>query len=68
MTDEYVTVEATLRAVSPDAVLLETEDMEGWVPRSCLHGADDIALRAMTIGSEHGFQIRQWFAKKKGFV
>lgn len=68
MSDEYVRINATVRAISPDAVLLETEDAEGWIPRSCLHGGDDALLRELTVGSEREFQVREWLARKKGFV
>lgn len=68
MSDEYVRITATIAARSPDAVLLSNSDVEAWVPRSCIHGGDDVAVREAPLGSEREFQMREWFAKKKGFV
>ena len=66
--DEYVSISATVRAFSPDAVCIEVEGDDFWVPRSCIHGRDDIALRALEVGTEHEFQVRRWLAEKKGMI
>lgn len=68
MSDDYVRIPATVRAMSPDAVLLETEEGEFWVPRTCIHGGDDVALRTIQRGDEHEFQVRRWLAEKKGMI
>lgn len=69
MADDYVSISATVRASSPDAVCMETEEGEFWIPRSCIHGGDDLWLRgAHRVGEEREFRVRRWLAEKKGMI
>lgn len=67
--DDYVKVFGEVRAITFKAVLLQTETgVEHWVPRSNLHGADDIALRTTEIGDTREFQIRRWYAEREEII
>jgi hypothetical protein len=69
MSDNYVRVTAKVLAITAYAVELEAEGEAKWIPRSVLHGADDLALRGdVKTGDEHEFQIRRWKAEQAGFV
>ena len=70
-TDDYAHVTATVRKSTRGAVLLDDGEIEDWIPRSCLHGADDLYLNSIPAdgdGTEHEFRIREWVARVKGFV
>lgn len=65
--DDYVQVAGTIVGITPKAVLLDVATEEVWIPRSLLHGADDLALKeSLGKGDTHVFQVREWFAKKEG--
>jgi hypothetical protein len=74
MTDDYVSVPVMVQAVTEKAVMLSSitnPDVEEWVPRSCLHGGDDLWLTKEgrnVIYQEREFRLREWVAKLKGFV
>lgn len=71
MGDGYVQVTATLRACRPKAVLLAIgEDVPrgAWVPRSCIHGADDRSLDRVAPGSAITIQVREWIAEREGLI
>ena len=70
MNEEYIPVMARVRARSPKAVLLDNGTVEAWVPRSCLHGADDLYLNKHSLDDmeEREFRIMEWQAKVKGFI
>jgi hypothetical protein len=66
--DDYVSVEAVAVKATEKAVLLKTEgDVQGWVPRSCLHGADDLFLNKPLVDELHTYRVRGWVARQKGF-
>jgi len=66
-----VEITATVRAKTKLAVLLDDGEIEDWVPRSCLHGGDDLYLDKIPIsgdGEERVFRMRRWQAHLKGFI
>lgn len=71
MSDEYVGVTAKLRARTAKAVLLDVGDgvsRGAWVPRSCLHGADDSTIDAVAIDDEVTVRVREWIAEREGLI
>ena len=66
--DPYEKVGCKVLGVRPKAV--QIEDEHGaivWVPRSCLHGADDRLLDD-SVGVDMDLRIRRWFAEKEGLI
>jgi hypothetical protein len=68
MSDTYVTVTATLLDRRPAAVRLDAGNGGEWVPRSCIHGADECEIDDADIGDEVTLRMFEWVANKKGFV
>lgn len=69
--DGYVRVTARLRDLRPKAALLAQGDAVprgAWIPRSCIHGADDRLLDRVAPGSEITIQIREWIAEREGLI
>jgi hypothetical protein len=69
--DDYVRIECTIRAIAPNAVLIEAENGVGedWIPRTCIHGADDSDLKSRAmIGRDMSLRVVEWLAKKKGLI
>lgn len=63
--DSYVTVTTILRRVEDKAILVDRarDDRETvWIPRSVLHGADDIAIERPAIGAWVKIRVRRWKA------
>ena len=68
MSDNYVGVTAKVLCVRPKAVLLEGEGGQGWIPRSCIHAADDSILGAVGVGDEISVRMFEWIAQKSGLI
>lgn len=70
MSDDYVTVTATLKARTRKAVLLATSDnLDGsWVPRSCIHGGDESKINDYAIGDEIELRMFEWIAEKESLA
>ena len=68
--DDYVTINVTIRKVTGKAVLVWVEGIEDdeWVPRSCLHAADDRVLDAVEPGQSIILQVREWKARQAGLI
>lgn len=66
--DEYVRVTAVVEGKTDKAVRLSNGETHAWVPRSCLHAADDVALNNMSIADERTFRMREWIAEREGFI
>lgn len=67
--DGYIKVPALLSVVNKDSVRLCNP--LNWaqgssVPRSLLHGSDDMALDGRPCGTVYTFRIREWKAKALG--
>lgn len=71
MSDEYVTVSVKLKARTAKAVLLDVGDTVSrgaWVPRSCLHGADDQRIDKAHLDDELELRVREWIAEREGLL
>ena len=71
MSDEYVTVTATVKAKTAKAVLLDVGDevsRGAWIPRSCLHAASDAKVQDANIGDELELQVREWIAEREDLI
>lgn len=66
--EQYVEIEGTLKRRTAKAILISTEDGEGWVARSCVHFSTDRAVDDMKDGEEGIFKIMEWVAEKNGFI
>ena len=68
--DGYVVVSATFLSFTEKAVFIQAEDAPApvWVPRSCLHGADDRAVETLSSGYEVEFRVRKWLADQEGLI
>jgi hypothetical protein len=71
MSDDYVTVTATMKRKTEKAVLLDVGDhvsRGAWVPRSCLHAMSDIAVANAKPDDELELRIREWIAEREGLL
>lgn len=69
--DEYVRVRGWIQAVREKSVLFavgESVRRAGWIPRSCIHGADDLQLDGKMVGDAMTLRIREWKADELGFT
>jgi len=78
--DDYVKVQGKARHVSDNAVLFSVGDSVSrgaWIPRSLVHGADDLVLRdrrdqinrtGANVGTPLVLRIRRWKAEEVGFT
>lgn len=69
--DDYVEVNAILRQRTAKAVLLDVGDgvsRGAWVPRSCLHGADDGTIDNADLESSVTLRVREWIAEREGLI
>ena len=67
MSDAYVKIDCLIVKVTPKAVLIDVNGSEHWVPRSCIHGGDEIRLDALHVDDEVELKIFQWIAEREGF-
>jgi hypothetical protein len=68
---DYVEITATLRLVRPKSVLIETGDavpLGCWIPRSCIHGADERSLDRIAIGQEITLRVFEWLAVREDLI
>ena len=66
--DPYVTVDCTIRGLTDRAVKIEDEHgTVVWLPRSCLHGGCDSALKG-AIGDAAQLKVRRWYAEKNALA
>lgn len=72
MTDTYRTVTTRFRGLRPKAVEVDRPPARGkgtvWIPRSLLHGADDLALGKAFDGQEITFRLMAWKAEEVGWA
>jgi hypothetical protein len=69
--DDHVRVTGRLQAIRNDAVMFSVGDAvprAAWIPRSLIHGADDIALKGKNKGDQMALRIFRWKAEEAGFV
>jgi len=71
MSDEYVTISAKIKGRTARAVLFDVGDTVSrgaWVPRSCLHGADDQKIDKARLDDELELRVREWIAEREGLL
>ncbi|HEX7072939.1 MAG TPA: hypothetical protein VF226_02780 [Hyphomicrobiaceae bacterium] len=71
MSDSYRTVTALVKVVRPNAIAVERPRGPGntWIPRSLIHGGDDLKIDGLCFGSEgiwHTFRLVEWKAEEAG--
>lgn len=66
MKERYTRVRATFIRYTQSAALFEIDDAEQWIPRSLIHGGDDMQLARLARGDEFSFQLMEWKAKELG--
>ena len=66
--DEYLIVEAILVARTSGAIKVATKQGDWWIPRSCLHGADDIKAGVALLGYNFVFRLRAWKCEEIGLA
>ncbi len=66
--DDYRIVTAKVLRKKDEAILIAVKQGEAWVPRSLLHGADDMALALIPNNSEWTFRLREWKAEELGLA
>lgn len=72
MTDTYRTITTRFRGLSPKALKVDKPASRGdgtaWIPRSLIHGADDLALGKAFDGQEITLRVMDWKAEELGFA
>lgn len=69
--DTYVGVTVILHRRTAKAVQVSPESdlsVTAWIPRSCLHGADDSVIDALALPDEVSIRIFQWIADREGLI
>lgn len=68
--DGYVEIDCTFLGNTDRAVKIAHEMIGGscWIPRSCLHGGDDLRIKDMGEGEAVQLKIRRWKAEAEGLV
>jgi hypothetical protein len=67
--DEYRTVTATVVIVKDRAIQVEVNGGQKWLPRSLLHGGDDIKMGQLhKLPSEATFRLMEWKAEEVGLT
>lgn len=68
--DDYIHFDLHILLIREKSVKVETlGGDEVWLPRSVVHGSNDVALtKEWDIGEVHNFQVRRWFAKQEGMI
>lgn len=70
--DEYRVVTARFRGISASrlAIFIDRPRAPGkvTVPRSLLHGGDDVKVDGLKAGAEFTFRLREWKAEELGLA
>lgn len=66
--EKYVDIDGTLVRKTRAAILIRTDLVEGWVPRSCVHFSTDKAVDDMADEEDGQFKIMRWLAEERGFA
>lgn len=64
MSDTYVPITCNFIRLTEKAVLINVEGSDHWVPRSCIHGADEIRLGDLLYDDEVTLRIFQWLVDR----
>ena len=63
---DYAIVNCTFIRCTEKAVCIQQEDESGvWVPRSRIHGGDDIQVENYDPGDEIAIRIESWIVEKE---
>ena len=65
MSDTYVTIDCMFIRATEKAVLIDVDGGEHWIPRSCIHGADERRLDALNYGDAIELRIFEWVAERE---
>ena len=68
MSDEYITVDCIFIRCTAKAVLIDVDGNTHWIPRSCIHGADERLLDRTCEGDEINLQIFEWLVEREGLA
>ena len=70
--EAYRTVITRFRGLRPNAVLVDAPaSFKGatvWLPRSLVHGGDDLKFDRCFAGDEISFRLMEWKAEEIGFA
>jgi hypothetical protein len=68
--EDYVSIRGRLKDRRTNAILFavgRAVERGDWIPRSLLHGADEIKLDSQRIGDEITIRMFRWKAEELGF-
>lgn len=72
MTDTYRTVTTRLRGIRLASIFVDRPASRGAgevsIPRSLIHGSDDLGIEGRFIGEEITFRLMEWKAEEIGFA
>lgn len=76
VTDEYRTITTTFRRISTTGLAIMVDRPKhhdgkgGWavIPRSLLHGSDDLKVEGFKVGDEITIRVMEWKAEELGFA
>lgn len=70
MSDTYRIVSAVIKGIRPNSIFVAVPSRRGDVsiPRSLVHGGDDLKLDRARVGDEFSFRLRAWKAEEVGLV
>lgn len=74
MSDAYRTVTARFRGIAPSGKAIFVDNPPGAgsgtvsIPRSLIHGGDDIGLKRAVVGAEITFRLMEFKAEEIGFA
>ena len=64
MSDTYAKIDCVFVRCTSKAVLITANEGEHWIPRSCIHGADEQTLDDASYGDEINLRIFEWLADR----
>mgnify|MGYP001605018407 CR=1 FL=1 len=72
MSESYRTITTKLRDIRPKAIFVDGPAMHGGgtvsIPRSLIHGGDDLKFDRLFDGDEVTFRVMSWKAEDLGFA
>ena len=60
MSDNYAKIDCIFICLTGAAVCIDVNGDKHWIPRSCIHGADEIRLRDCDEGDELCLRVFEW--------
>lgn len=68
MSERYVLVEVNILRVNPRSIIVEGDDGDVVVGRSCIHGADEGQLDRLKLPQKIELRIFEWLARKENLL